>query len=163
MRIGQASAASGVSAKMVRHYESIGLVPSAGRRDNDYRDYDDADVHRLRFIRRARDLGFSIEQIRELLRLWSDQDRSNADVKAIALEHVAELESKIVHMREMVDELHRLADACDGSGRPDCPIIRGLEGGPAPKAARQRSSGSIGTLSCQAAPVPPSRRGLATP
>ncbi len=128
MQIGEAAAASGVSAKMIRHYESIGLVPKAGRRDNAYRDYDASDVHRLRFIRRSRDLGFSMDQIRTLLRLWSDQERSNAEVKAIALDHVRELEEKIVQLRDMADTLTHLARACDGSGRPHCPILRGLEG-----------------------------------
>ena len=128
MQIGQAAKASGVSAKMIRHYEAIGLVPSAGRRDNDYRDYGEDDLHRLQFIRRARDLGFSIEKIRDLLRLWSDRERSNKDVKAIALAHIGELECKIDQLREMAAILHHLADACDGTGRPDCPIIRGLEG-----------------------------------
>ena len=128
MQIGQAAKASGVSAKMIRHYEAIGLIPDAGRRDNTYRDYSPADVHRLQFIRRARDLGFSIEQIRNLMRLWSDRARSNAEVKAIALAHIAELEEKIDHLRAMAATLHHLADACDGSGRPDCPIIRDLEG-----------------------------------
>ena len=128
MQIGQASKASGVTAKMIRHYEAIDLVPSAGRRDNTYRDYSPTDVHRLQFIRRARDLGFSIAQIRALLRLWSDRDRSNAEVKAIARAHIEELEQKIGQLREMAATLHHLADACDGSGRPDCPIIRGLEG-----------------------------------
>lgn len=129
MQIGQAAKASGVSAKMIRHYEAIGLVPSAGRRDNAYRDYGDDDVHRLNFIRRARGLGFSFDQIRALLRLWSDRARSNAEVKAIALAHVDELERKIAEMREMAATLHGLAEACDGSGRPDCPILQGLEGG----------------------------------
>lgn len=138
MQIGRASAVSGVSAKMIRHYETIGLVPRADRRDNDYRDYSAADVERLQFIRRARYLGFSIEQIRTLLRLWSDEGRSNADVKALALEHVRELALKADHLREMADILQHLADACDASGRPDCPIIRGLEDGIA--RADQRTS-----------------------
>lgn len=128
MQIGQAAEASGVSAKMIRHYEAIGLIPNAGRRGNAYRDYGPADVHRLQFIRRARDLGFAIDRIRDLLRLWSDRDRSNAEVKTIALAHIAELEGRIAHMRELADTLHGLADSCDGSGRPDCPILRGLEG-----------------------------------
>lgn len=128
MNIGQASVASGVSAKMIRYYESIGLVPAASRRDSGYRDYSAHDVHRLRFIRRARDLSFSIDQIRDLLRLWSDQDRSNADVKAIALDHVGALEERARHLREMADALRHLAASCDGDGRPACPIIEGLEG-----------------------------------
>lgn len=129
MQIGDASARSGVSAKMIRHYERIGLMPLPDRRENSYRDYDQSDVHRLLFIRRARDLGFSIEQIRDLLRLWSDRDRSNAEVKAIALDHLRELETRIARMREMATTLAHLAEACDGSGRPDCPILHGLEGG----------------------------------
>lgn len=127
MQIGEAAIQSGVSAKMIRHYELIGLIPSAFRRGNTYRDYGDADVQRLVFVRRARDLGFSIERIRELLRLWSDQSRSNAEVKALALAHVAELDARIAEMKEMASTLHELADACDGSGRPDCPIIKNLE------------------------------------
>lgn len=138
MNIGQASAASGVSAKMIRYYESIGLVPEADRRASGYRDYGSDDVHRLRFIRRSRDLGFSLEQIRDLLRLWSDRGRSNAEVKAIALEHVAELDARIAHLREMTDVLRGLAQACDGDGRPDCPIITGLESG----AAMERPHGA---------------------
>jgi Cu(I)-responsive transcriptional regulator len=113
---------------MIRHYEAIGLLPPAGRRDSGYRDYSDNDVHRLRFIRRARDLGFSIERIRILLRLWSDRRRSSAEVKALALAHVAELDEKIERMREMSATLTHLAKACDGDGRPDCPILRGLAG-----------------------------------
>lgn len=129
MQIGRASKVSGVSAKMIRHYEAIGLVPHADRRDNDYRDYSSSDVERLQFIRRARYLGFSIEQIRALLRLWNDDGRSNADVKALALEHVRELEDKALHLYEMAATLQQLADACDASGQPDCPIIRGLTDG----------------------------------
>jgi Cu(I)-responsive transcriptional regulator len=128
MQIGQAAKASGVSAKMIRHYEQIGLVPNAGRRENTYRDYSSSDVHRLQFIRRARALGFSIDRIRDLLRLWSDKKRSNAEVKALATKHLVELETRIAEMREMAQTLHDLSEACDGSGRPECPIIRGLEG-----------------------------------
>ncbi len=128
MQIGQAAKRSGISAKMIRHYEAIGLLPAAGRRDSGYRDYSESDVHKLQFIRRARDLGCSIERIRVLLRLWSDRNRSNAEVKALALAHVAELEEKVRHLREMSAVLSHLAEACDGDGRPDCPIIAGLEG-----------------------------------
>lgn len=145
MNIGQASAASGVSAKMIRYYESIGLVPPADRRQSGYREYGSADIHRLRFIRRARDLNFSIEQIRDLLRLWSDRHRSNAEVKAIALEHVAELKERAKHLNEMANALKHLAAACGGNGRPECPIIEGLEGShdlkhcaPLRKGAKQR-------------------------
>jgi Cu(I)-responsive transcriptional regulator len=128
MNIGQASNASGVSAKMIRYYESIGLVPPSARRDSGYRDYAPPDVHRLAFIRRARDLGFSIDQIRDLLRLWSDRGRSSAEVKSIALEHVAELKERARELNEMADALKHLAAACGGDNRPDCPIIKGLEG-----------------------------------
>lgn len=128
MQIGEASKLTGVSAKMIRHYESIGLIPSADRRDSNYRDYGHHDVHRLGFIRRARDLGFSIDQIRDLLKLWGDTHRSSADVKALTEGHIAELEQKIHALAEMRDTLANLADACDGDHRPDCPIIDSLEG-----------------------------------
>ena len=128
MRIGQVARASGASAKMIRHYESIGLVAPADRRASNYRDYSDEDVHRLRFIRRARDLGFPIERIRDLLALWSDRGRSSADVKRIALDHVTELEGRIAEMRSMAETLRGLAQACAGNARPDCPIIEGLAG-----------------------------------
>ena len=128
MNIGQASNASGVSAKMIRYYESIELIPRSARRESGYRDYGPAAVHRLAFIRRARDLGFSIDHIRELLRLWSDSRRSSADVKAIALEHVNELKRRARHLNEMAEALKHLAAACEGDHRPECPIIKGLEG-----------------------------------
>ncbi len=128
MNIGQASNASGVSAKMIRYYESIDLIPRSARRESGYRDYGPGDVHRLGFIRRARDLGFSIEQIRDLLRLWSDGHRSSAEVKAIALQHVAELKQRARHLNEMAEALKHLASACEGNSRPECPIIKGLEG-----------------------------------
>lgn len=129
MQIGEVAKQSGVSSKMIRHYELIGLIPSADRRGNTYRDYNDGDVQRLRFVRRARDLGFSIKRIRELLRLWSDQSRSSAEVKALAIAHIAELNTRIAEMREMAATLTHLSEACDGDERPDCPIIRNLERG----------------------------------
>jgi Cu(I)-responsive transcriptional regulator len=128
MNIGQASKASGVSAKMIRYYESIGLIPRSERRQSGYRDYGPADIHRLAFVRRARDLGFSIGEIGELLRLWSDEQRSNAEVKAIALRHVAELQERAKALNEMADALKHLAATCGGDGRSECPIIKGLEG-----------------------------------
>jgi Cu(I)-responsive transcriptional regulator len=128
MQIGEAAKATGVSAKMIRHYESIGLIPSADRRESNYRDYGHHDVHRLGFIRRARDLGFSIEEIRELLKLWGDTSRSSKDVKALAQSHIRDLEAKITLLDEMRSTLTHLADACDGDHRPDCPIIESLEG-----------------------------------
>jgi Cu(I)-responsive transcriptional regulator len=129
MNIGQAAKASGVSAKMIRYYESVGLVPKSARRESGYRDYGAADLHRLGFIRRARDLGFSMDEIRQLLRLWSDQGRSSREVKDIALRHIADLDQRARQLTEMADALRHLADACEGDGRPDCPIIEGLETG----------------------------------
>ena len=128
MQIGNASRLSGVSAKMIRHYETIGLVPAPARRNSNYRDYDEDDVHRLGFVRRARDLGFSIEEIRGLLRLWGDEDRASADVRALAAAHVADLDTRIEHLREMRATLHKLVCACDGDDRPHCPIIESLAG-----------------------------------
>lgn len=141
MRIGQAAEASGASAKMIRHYEAIGLVAPAGRRDSNYRDYAADDVARLTFVRRARDLGFPIERIRDLLALWGDRGRSSAEVKRIALEHIADLEERIAGLRDMAATLHGLADGCAGDGRPDCPIIEGLAGGRA-RSPRTSSRGS---------------------
>lgn len=128
MQIGAAAKASGVTAKMIRHYESIGLIPAADRRDSNYRDYGAAEVHRLGFIRRARDLGFSIEEIRELLQLWSNDQRSNADVRELTLNHIGELERKILALKEMRDTLRHLVHCCDGGDRPECPIIESLAG-----------------------------------
>jgi MerR family copper efflux transcriptional regulator len=128
MQIGEASKATGVSAKMIRHYEAIGLIPEADRRDSNYRDYGAGDVHRLGFIRRARDLGFSIEQIRDLLRLWADTRRSSKDVKAMTLSHIKALDQKIALLAEMRSTLAHLAHCCDGDNRPDCPIIDSLAG-----------------------------------
>jgi Cu(I)-responsive transcriptional regulator len=128
MQIGEASKATGVSAKMIRHYESIGLIPAADRRDSNYRDYDAEDVHRLGFIRRARDLGFSIDEIRDLLRLWGDRKRSSRDVKTMTLSHISELDRKIALLGEMRATLAHLAHCCDGNNRPDCPIIESLAG-----------------------------------
>ena len=128
MQIGEASKATGVSAKMIRHYESIGLIPAADRRDSNYRDYADDDLHRLGFIRRARDLGFSIDDIRNLLRLWTDRRRSRRDVKALTLAHLKDLDAKIALLGEMRSTLAHLAHCCDGDSRPDCPIIESLAG-----------------------------------
>ena len=128
MNIGQAAAASGVSAKMLRHYEGIGLIPKAGRTEAGYRTYGEAEVHTLRFIRRARDLGLPIERIRLLVGLWRDKDRSSADVKRVAAAHVAELRTKIAELTGMCETLEHLAAACHGDHRPECPILRDLEG-----------------------------------
>ena len=129
MNIGKAAAASGVSAKMIRYYESIGLLAAARRTDAGYRAYTDEDVRVLRFIRRARDLGFAVAGIAELLALWRDQGRASADVKGIALAHVAELERKIAQLQGMADTLRTLAAHCHGDARPDCPILTDLDAG----------------------------------
>ena len=124
--IGQAAARSGVSAKMVRHYESLGLLPEVGRTDAGYRQYTDSNVHTLRFIRRARDLGFSMAEIAELLKLWQNKQRASADVKRIALDHAADLNRRIEEMTAMKRTLEQLAHCCHGDHRPDCPILDGL-------------------------------------
>ncbi len=121
--IGQAAARSGVSAKMVRHYELLGLLPEVARTESGYRQYNDNDVHTLRFIRRARDLGFSMAEIAELLKLWQNKGRASADVKRIALDHAADLHRRIEEMSAMKRTLERLADCCHGDARPDCPIL----------------------------------------
>jgi Cu(I)-responsive transcriptional regulator len=128
MKIGGASAASGISERMIRHYEKIGLMPKATRRDSGYRDYDERDVHTLKFIGRARDLGFPVEEIRTLLALWNDRGRASADVKALALARVAELRRKERELHEIRRTLEHLAASCHGDQRPDCPIIGGLAG-----------------------------------
>lgn len=126
MNIGEAASASGVSAKMIRYYESTGLIPMADRTGSGYRTYSADDVHTLRFVRAARDLGFSVEQIEELLALWHDRSRASADVKRLALHHVEELERKIQELRQMTQTLKHLADNCRGDERPNCPIIDSL-------------------------------------
>ena len=128
MKIGDLSKASGVSERMVRHYEKIGLIPPARRRASGYRDYDKRDVNTLRFIRRARDLGFPIEEIGQLLSLWHDRDRASADVKALALARAAELERKARQLEEMRSALLDLAERCHGGNHTDCPILGALEG-----------------------------------
>lgn len=131
MKIGEASAASGISERMIRHYEKIGLMPKAARRDSGYRDYDERDVHTLKFVGRARDLGFSVEEIGKLLELWHDRSRASHDVKELALTRVAELKRKERALHEMRRSLEHLAASCHGDGRPDCPILGELEGQPA--------------------------------
>lgn len=126
--IGQAAQASGVSAKMIRHYEEIGLIGKAPRSESGYRRYTAPEVHTLRFIKQARTLGFSIKQIGALLGLWQDQARSSSQVKALALEHIAELDRKIGEMQAMKATLARLVQDCHGDARPECPILDELAG-----------------------------------
>jgi len=123
MNIGQAAAHSGVSAKMIRYYESIGLIEPPARTAAQYRVYADDDVHTLRFVRRARDLGFSLEETRELIALWRDRSRASADVKKLAMAHVRDLEAKAAELSAMADTLRHLAAHCHGDHRPDCPIL----------------------------------------
>lgn len=127
MNIGEAAGRSGVSAKMIRYYEDIGLIPRAARNDSGYRNYTENDVHRLNFVRRARDLGFSVKEIGDLLGLWGDRSRQSADVKRIAQAHIADLQRKIAELGSMVESLQTLVDCCAGDDRPECPILEGLE------------------------------------
>jgi len=126
LNIGQAAAASGVSAKMIRHYEAVGLLPAARRTDAGYRQYGDADVQTLRFIRHSRDLGFSIPDIAQLVSLWQDRSRPSREVKALAKAHIDELEAKAQEILAMKTALEHLVRACHGDDRPDCPIIETL-------------------------------------
>ncbi|HLV16542.1 MAG TPA: Cu(I)-responsive transcriptional regulator [Pseudomonas sp.] len=137
MNIGQAAKQSGLSAKMIRYYESIGLLRPAGRSASGYRTYGPDDLHRLGFIRRARDLGFSLEEVGRLLDLWQDRQRASADVKALASAHVQELNRKIAELSELRDTLQTLVDHCHGDNRPDCPILSELESGCCGKARRE--------------------------
>ncbi|MGH2340609.1 Cu(I)-responsive transcriptional regulator [Segnochrobactraceae bacterium EtOH-i3] len=129
MNIGAAARASGVSAKMIRYYEETGLIRPAARTGAGYRDFSAADVHTLRFIRRARDLGFAVAEIADLLALWRDRERSAADVKAVALAHVTDLRRRIAELETMARTLEGLAHLCHGDDRPDCPILEDLAGG----------------------------------
>ena len=138
MNIGQAAVASGVSAKMLRHYEAIGLMPKAKRTSSNYRHYTDSDVHTLRFIRTARDLGFPIDDIRALLALWRDRARPSRDVKRLVERHAGELRTRITELEAMLAALEHLARNCHGDDRPDCPILDGLEAGRLPRAGRRR-------------------------
>ena len=143
MNIGEAARAADVSAKMIRYYESVGLIPAAVRTEGGYRVYSQSDVHTLRFIKRARNLGFSLQQTADLLGLWRDQDRASAGVKRVARAHIEELEKKIAELQGMVATLHHLERHCHGDERPDCPILDDLsEHHPAPTVAarHQRTS-----------------------
>ena len=140
MNIGEAAAATGVTAKMIRYYESIGLMPRVVRTGSNYRVYSDSDIHTLRFIRRARDLGFAIEAIGQLLRLWQSRQRSSAGVKAVAQKHIDGLRARIAEMEAMVRTLQHLAAHCHGDNRPDCPILDDLAKPPARVAAGRGKS-----------------------
>lgn len=128
MNIGKASQATGVSAKMIRYYESVGLIRPSERTESNYRDFSERDLNDLRFIRRARGLGFSIEEISRLLSLWRDNSRPSREVKAMAQKHLVDLDARILEMREMADTLRHLANCCAGDERPDCPILSDLAG-----------------------------------
>ena len=130
MNIGEAAKASGVTAKMIRHYEENGLIAKVSRTGSGYRVYREEDVHILRFIRRSRDLGFSLAEIKTLLGLWGNRRRASADVKKLAMKHVSDLDAKIAEMRAMRKTLVELADHCHGDSRPDCPILEDLAGDP---------------------------------
>lgn len=123
LTIGQAAEASGVSAKMIRHYELLGLIPKPRRTSGNYRFYSEADVQTLRLVRRARDLGFSMQQIGTLVSLWRNRSRASSTVRRLALEHIEQLEEKIAHLQSMVRTLRQLADHCHGDSRPECPIL----------------------------------------
>lgn len=133
--IGEAARLAGVSAKMVRHYESIELLPRVARTDSGYRQYTGRDVHTLRFIRRARDLGFGMAEIADLLKLWQNRRRASADVKRLAEAHVADLDRRIAGMQAMRDTLGELMACCHGNDRPSCPILDRLADGAAPAAS----------------------------
>jgi Cu(I)-responsive transcriptional regulator len=126
MKIGAAAAASGVNAKMIRHYETIGLLRPAERRDNAYREYGERDIHELRFVRRARRLGFSIAEIGALLALWRDRARPSREVRRIAAAHIGDLKARVAEIQVMAKTLGELVAACHGDDRPDCPILDDL-------------------------------------
>ena len=128
MNIGKASQATGVSAKMIRYYESVGLIRPSERTESNYRDFSERDLNDLRFIRRARGLGFSVEEITRLLSLWRDHNRPSREVKAMAEKHVADLDARIKEMQAMADALRTLSHCCAGDDRPDCPILSDLAG-----------------------------------
>jgi Cu(I)-responsive transcriptional regulator len=126
MNIGEAARASGISPKMIRYYESLGIFEPSARSAAGYRQYSEQDLHALHFIRSARDLGFSLSQIGDLMALWGDKQRASAEVKRLALDHIQELEHKAATLRQMADTLRSLAEHCQGDSRPECPILSGL-------------------------------------
>lgn len=126
MNIGKAAKSSGINAKLIRHYESIGIIPKAGRTEAGYRVYSESDVHILSFVRRARGLGFSMKEIKKLVSLWRNRARASSEVKALAQSHIKELEGKILELEAMRDTLRHLARNCHGDNRPECPILENL-------------------------------------
>jgi len=146
LNIGEAANASGVSAKMIRHYEGIGLLPEAQRTESGYRQYGEADVQTLRFIRHSRDLGFSLQEVARLLGLWQDRSRPSREVKALARQHIEELENKAQELLAMKSALEHLVKCCRGDDRPECPIIdslaEGAQAGRPAVATRPRQAGS---------------------
>ena len=141
--IGVAAQRAGVSARMLRHYEALGLLPPVARTDSGYRQYGEADVHALRFVRRARDLGFSMAEITTLLGLWQDKARASSQVKSIAQAHIDDLNTRIAAMQDMQRTLQQLVQCCHGDDRPDCPILDNLAAVPAaPGAARKQGAGT---------------------
>jgi MerR family transcriptional regulator, copper efflux regulator len=140
MNIGDAAARANLPPKTIRYYEDIALIRPA-RAANGYRDYSETDVHRLRFLQRARSLGFTIEECRALLSLYEDEHRASADVRAVATQKIGEVERKIVELQGMKATLKRLVQCCHGDERPDCPILEDLAGGPLPEGAGTRGGG----------------------
>ncbi|MBL7557962.1 MAG: Cu(I)-responsive transcriptional regulator [Bdellovibrionaceae bacterium] len=128
MNIGEAAKISGVNAKLIRHYESIGIIPKASRSDAGYRTYSEADVNILAFVKKSRSLGFSMKEIKKLVSLWRNKTRASSEVKNLALKHVDEMEQKILELQGMVKTLKHLAKCCHGDQRPDCPILDDLAG-----------------------------------
>jgi MerR family copper efflux transcriptional regulator len=126
MNIGEVAKSSGINAKLIRHYESIGIIPKASRSDGGYRVYSETDVNILVFVKHARSLGFSMKEIKKLVSLWRNKSRASSEVKALANAHVKEMETKISELQEMVKTLKHLAKCCHGDDRPDCPILEGL-------------------------------------
>ena len=149
--IGETAKASGLSAKMIRHYEKVGLFPEASRTEAGYRQYTDKEVSTLRFIRQSRDLGFSIDQIRELLGLWQNQRRPSRQVKALAQAHLLELDAKLKELHAMKATLAHQIDHCHGDGRPDCPIVENL-------ADEQRSASDAAPKRFRGSGLQPGRR-----
>ena len=149
MNIGEAAEKAGVTPKMVRHYESLGLLPKVHRTESGYRLYGDSEVHTLRFIKRSRDLGFSIPEISELVKLWQDRRRPSSSVKKVAAAHLAELDRKIKEMESMRKTLGHLIHCCQGDHRPDCPILEDL--GRATPIHAARKATTSGTLARKAA------------